>query len=1294
MYVFHRRPRDPSPRNRLRIERLEARTMLAADLLLDINQGRFEGSFGAWSQMEPFGDSIAYFARDAADDVSLWIAKGESDREAIFRRIEGGGGHLTAKGQHLIYYNSEEPGVSNAAPLAAQASLSGFRHATIWQTDAFLTDPIPLTTTRISAAGFLRDMWVGDTSLYAVEDPNWSTDAHTLLGTMGWTGVLQQLGRDRIGVDFHEPTLVGSSLFFTRFDYTSGRELWSSDGSVEGTRMVKDVRAGRGSSLPDNLMAFQDQLFFRANDFQVGAELWMSDGTDDGTTIVSDINPGKEDSRPAHFSEAFGELYFQANDGLHGNELWRTDGTGEGTVLVADVTPGIGDSNPRSITQVGDSLFFVADSEAFGRSLYVMDSESMPPRRLSTFPTAPLEIEPQQLTAAGNQLYFVLDDAVVGRELWVSDGTPAGTHVVVDLNPGGNGSNPVDLTAYSGKLLFFADDGLHGYQLWKTDGTPEGTAIFSTSRTQMTDGSSPIFIAEFDDSAFFTTFDRDTRRRDLWKTDGTSLGTTRLSSVDPYSNSPVCDYTVMRGEMFFSGNDGARGWELWATDGTDRGTRLVRDIATGDSSPLGITRLGDKLLFSAEDADHGRELWVSDGTQEGTTLLKDINAGLTSSQPTSITMLNSESAYFLAIDGLFGRDLWRTDGTPEGTTLVYEVAAGPESSETISNLVNSNGRVYFIRRFEDKNQLWSSDGSATGTRESLLLPPSVSPYQIIPRGDGALFIWATSIDRTSQLWFVDPSLSESRYLADVGSSYRDWGRLAFAFVDARLFFFTRRFDLWSSDGTVVGTQLIEESVMPGLPTDLVAYDGELYFQRRSTEGRMEVWRSDGTSEGTRLVQSVAANAITSHTAGYRFFGLDDTLLLTVDSARHGSEPHVIYLDSHTSFSQATFSVDESGMPAGVPVAMARSGRNDITTTARLTLIDDSATGGETNTDGVDYVNTTLDVTLSAGETSKTIWLDVRQDALVEPDEQFRVRLEIVAGGFAGDVTEAFVTIIDDDRDKPDFNADGRIDAADVDLLVQAIAGGSSPLGFDLDGNATVDTADLDEWLAVAGSVNLPSGKAFRPGDANLDGAVDAGDFEVWQANTFSVAAAWSQGDFNADGFADVADFNIWNENKTSTIVAPLVAGRLPKAPLPHDLHVGDPVIDAVGGTRGRASLHVVARPQVVWQSPDHLQVVGRSPDRPNDSTAGLRELPTRLTIRETYGQTGEQARRPTHNAKRARVAQPSVQTALLGHVVDPLFAQADEYLLGFDHTRLTYPYAGRDFRLTDVYGRVIHEIIA
>jgi hypothetical protein len=34
------------------------------------------------------------------------------------------------------------------------------------------------------------------------------------------------------------------------------------------------------------------------------------------------------------------------------------------------------------------------------------------------------------------------------------------------------------------------------------------------------------------------------------------------------------------------------------------------------------------------------------------------------------------------------------------------------------------------------------------------------------------------------------------------------------------------------------------------------------------------------------------------------------------------------------------------------------------------------------------------------------------------------------------------------------------------------------------------------------------------------------------------------------------------------------------------------------------------------------------------------------------------------------------------------------HLLGIDHERLTYKHAGRDFRLTDVHGRVVHELFA
>ncbi|QEG00400.1 hypothetical protein Mal15_44700 [Stieleria maiorica] len=61
----------------------------------------------------------------------------------------------------------------------------------------------------------------------------------------------------------------------------------------------------------------------------------------------------------------------------------------------------------------------------------------------------------------------------------------------------------------------------------------------------------------------------------------------------------------------------------------------------------------------------------------------------------------------------------------------------------------------------------------------------------------------------------------------------------------------------------------------------------------------------------------------------------------------------------------------------------------------------------------------------------------------------------------------------------------------------------------------------------------------------------------------------------------------------------------------------------------------------------------------------------------TYGATDELAMAVTEN----KVTMPDFHATVL-------------HQLGFDHKRLTYRYSGRDFRLTDVHGRVINEILA
>ncbi len=113
----------------------------------------------------------------------------------------------------------------------------------------------------------------------------------------------------------------------------------------------------------------------------------------------------------------------------------------------------------------------------------------------------------------------------------------------------------------------------------------------------------------------------------------------------------------------------------------------------------------------------------------------------------------------------------------------------------------------------------------------------------------------------------------------------------------------------------------------------------------------------------------------------------------------------------------------------------------------------------------------------------------------------------------------------------DFDDDGDADCEDIDALSAAVLTGNSPTTFDLTGDGSVDALDVQAWLVEAGSMQLASHSSYLPGDANLDGVVDASDFNVWNGNKFGVRSGWCSADFNTDGSVDTSDFNIWNSHK-------------------------------------------------------------------------------------------------------------------------------------------------------------------
>ncbi|MDY7094854.1 MAG: hypothetical protein SX243_17920 [Acidobacteriota bacterium] len=130
-----------------------------------------------------------------------------------------------------------------------------------------------------------------------------------------------------LSLDRYDPqmTVVGNDLYFVVGTPEHGQELWATDGTAEGTRLVRDIEPGAASSNPHSLKAVGSVLLFSAGMAEEGVELWRSDGTEEGTRVVEEINPGSRSSDPRHLTLLGDDVYFTAWRDDLGSYLWRLD---------------------------------------------------------------------------------------------------------------------------------------------------------------------------------------------------------------------------------------------------------------------------------------------------------------------------------------------------------------------------------------------------------------------------------------------------------------------------------------------------------------------------------------------------------------------------------------------------------------------------------------------------------------------------------------------------------------------------------------------------------------------------------------------------------------------------------------------------------------------------------------------------------------------------------------------------------------------------------------------------------
>jgi ELWxxDGT repeat protein len=708
-------------------------------------------------------------------------------------------------------------------------------------------------------------------------------------GTAAGTRILGDLNPGPAGSNPRILGVVGPRTLFVAYDVDHGAELWTWNVDTLQATLVLDINPGTSFSINPSLSPTSVQgadsiaspkggaILFTADDGVHGPELWLSDGTDDGTYLLKDISDGPAGSFPLGFTAVNGAVYFSAT-GPEGHELWRTDGTAAGTTLVKDIYPGIPGSSPQELTAVGSLLFFLAYDPTFGEQLFRSDGTAAGTFRLQSpsgnqigFGNSPPGYGRHGLSAVNGKL-VLLADGPSGVLLWTSDGTSAGTLFGTVVN--GAPIRMADGYAVLGGSFYFRQ-GTQGQEVWRSNGTAPGTARvhdgpWVTSSFYL-DGArtyEPGTFAAFGGQLYFAAYDG-TAGEQLWKSDGTAAGTLKLENIAPSLLRPLAnrlvfsqvgglwstdgtpggaqilpgfslELTTLGNAVFFANSDAGHGTELWKTDGTPAGTDLVADLVpgTGPSRPSLLTAAGGKLFFQASnEAASGAELWVSDGTAAGSFQVADLVPGTGSSNPQNLTAAGN-LLFFTASTSGFGRELWKSDGTAAGTVLVKDINPGAASSNPGDPVPGTfaapaGGPLFFVA--DDGvhgEELWKSDGTGAGTvlvKDISTDAPGSQPRHLTAAGNKVYFVAGDSAGR----------------------------------------------ELWSSDGTGAGTHRVKD-INPGLesasPDHLTADGSVLLFSAYDPVHGVEAWRTDGTAVGTRRVTDIAPDAFSSSPLGFTAAG--------------------------------------------------------------------------------------------------------------------------------------------------------------------------------------------------------------------------------------------------------------------------------------------------------------------------------------------------------------------------------------------------------------------------------------
>ena len=446
---------------------------------------------------------------------------------------------------------------------------------------------------------------------------------------------------------------TADGVLFLADDRLTGLEIWTSDGTFNGTHLVRDIATGTADSNPNGFTNFGGQLaFFAQKDVIGGIPKYLAQTTANNSVrdiaVGTGIVPVNDDSFNGETTGIQWQTRIQNTAGQISNAIVTWDGS-QFRLLAKlpafhQIVHPIAKVNGILVAAVYD-----ASPSSQENAIWSIGAGGELDERLSVVS----QFDQNIWSTVGGKQYFVDVDYRTGRTiLWQTDGTAAGTGPVQNVPVLDGFSAPqfgaafvlattsdrrgliyltsaTDDVSMSENLfdsytvglqtLRSSDDGIlfarNFDEIWFTSGTPESTRLIARLPGAAIQ-SNAVTIGQ---NTWFFIFDRNESPGHwaLMRTDGTLLGTTRLVDF-PVSKSIVQhdNLSVVDGKLLFGLEDSVTGAsEIWVSDGTATGTTAIaEDLILSPSVTPAFVGYGQGIAFAAATPEIGFEPFRIDTT--------------------------------------------------------------------------------------------------------------------------------------------------------------------------------------------------------------------------------------------------------------------------------------------------------------------------------------------------------------------------------------------------------------------------------------------------------------------------------------------------------------------------------------------------------------------------------------------------------------------------------------------------------------------------------------------------------